>query len=104
MNMGTCSEEQLMRLESWINASRSKIDGKQWLLVIDPMLARGEEVYLYYYMVPENQIITWVEPIDSYILFQECTAWHWNHKSTLVFTSLVLELNSAGLELEAQYW
>ncbi|KAG2120280.1 hypothetical protein BD769DRAFT_1671701 [Suillus cothurnatus] len=89
MNVGTCSEEQLTRLESWIDASRSKIDGKQWLLVVDPMLVRGEEVYPYYYVVPENQIITWVEPIDGYILFQECTAWHWNHKR---------------LELEAQYW
>jgi hypothetical protein len=68
------------------------------------MLARGEEVYPYYYVVPENQIITWVEPIDGYILFQECMAWHWNHKSTLVFTSLVLEPSFAGLELEAQYW
>ncbi|KAG2150139.1 hypothetical protein BD769DRAFT_1659671 [Suillus cothurnatus] len=104
MNVGTCLEEQLTRLKSWIDASRSKIDGKQWLLVIDPMLARGEEVYPYYYVVPENQIITWVEPIDGYILFQECTVWHWNHKSTLVFTSLVLELSFAGLELEAQYW
>jgi hypothetical protein len=104
MNVGTCSEEQLTRLELWIDASRSKIDGKQWLLVIDLMLVRGEEVYLYYYVVPENQIITWVEPINGYILFQECTAWHWNHKCTLIFTSLVLELNSAGLKLEAQYW
>ncbi|KAG1720261.1 hypothetical protein EDB19DRAFT_1965059 [Suillus lakei] len=89
MNVGTCSEEQLRRLESWIDVSRSKIDGKQWLLVVDPMLARGEEVYPYYYVVPESQIITWVEPMDGYILFQECTtAWHWRHKR---------------LELEAQY-
>jgi hypothetical protein len=87
MNVGTCSEEQLRRLESWIDVSRSKIDGKQWLLVVDPMLARGEEVYPYYYVVPESQIITWVEPMDGYILFQECTtAWHWRHKSSLVFS------------------
>ncbi|KAG1724187.1 hypothetical protein EDB19DRAFT_2043566 [Suillus lakei] len=84
MNVGTCSEEQLRRLESWIDVSRSKIDGKQWLLVVDPMLARGEEVYPYYYVVPESQIITWVEPMDGYILFQECTtAWHWRHKKAL---------------------
>ncbi|KAG1894111.1 uncharacterized protein F5891DRAFT_1195668 [Suillus fuscotomentosus] len=90
MNIDTCSEEQLRRLESWIDASRSKIDGKQWLLVVDPILARGEEVYPYYYVAPESKIITWVEPMDGYILFQECTAaWHWNHKR---------------LELEAQYW
>ncbi|KAG1893546.1 uncharacterized protein F5891DRAFT_985774 [Suillus fuscotomentosus] len=52
--------------------------------------ARGEEIFPYYYVVPESKIITWVEPMDGYILFQECTAaWHWNHKR---------------LELEAQYW
>ncbi|KAG0693842.1 hypothetical protein DFH29DRAFT_881151 [Suillus ampliporus] len=90
MNIDTCSEEQLQKLESWIDASRSKIDGKQWLLVVDPMSARGEEIYPYYYVVPESKTITWVEPMDGYILFQECTtASHWNHKR---------------LELEAQYW
>ncbi|KAG2353402.1 hypothetical protein BDR07DRAFT_1496316 [Suillus spraguei] len=90
MNLGACSEAQLQKLESWIDASRSKIDGKQWLLVVEPMLARGEEIYPYYYVVPESQIIAWVEPMDGYILFQECTAaWQWNHKR---------------LELEAQYW
>ncbi|KAG2051243.1 hypothetical protein BDR06DRAFT_1061765 [Suillus hirtellus] len=90
MNIGTCSDEQLRKLESWINASRSKIIGKRWVLVVDLMLARGEEIFPYYYVVPESKIITWVEPMDGYILFQECTAaWHWNHKR---------------LELEAQYW
>ncbi|KAG2058245.1 hypothetical protein BDR06DRAFT_968726 [Suillus hirtellus] len=74
MNLGTCLEAQLQKLESWIDASRSKIDGKQWLLVIDPMLVRGEEIYPYYYVVLESQIITWVELMDGYILFQECTA------------------------------
>ncbi|KAG1896721.1 uncharacterized protein F5891DRAFT_983321 [Suillus fuscotomentosus] len=72
------------------SVSRSKIEGKQWLLVVEPILARGQEIYLYYYVVPENHIITWIEPVDAYLLFQECTAaWHWNHKR---------------LELEAQYW
>ncbi|KAG1896198.1 uncharacterized protein F5891DRAFT_983717 [Suillus fuscotomentosus] len=90
MNLGTCSEAQLRKLESWIDVSRSKIDGKQWLLVVDPMLARGEEIYPYYYVVPESQIITWVEPMDGYILFQQCmAARHWNHKR---------------LKLKAQYW
>ncbi|KAG1868023.1 hypothetical protein C8R48DRAFT_761059 [Suillus tomentosus] len=90
MNIGTCSDEQLRKLESWIDASRSKIIGKRWVLVVDLMLARGEEIFPYYYVVPESKIITWVEPMDGYILFQECTAaWHWNHKR---------------LELEAQYW
>ncbi|KAG1806684.1 uncharacterized protein HD556DRAFT_1303093 [Suillus plorans] len=77
-------------LESWIEVSRTKLNRKQWLLVIEPTLARGKEIYPYCYVVPENRIITWIEPVDGYLLFQECMmVWNWNHKR---------------LELEAQYW
>ncbi|KAG2136449.1 hypothetical protein DEU56DRAFT_913025 [Suillus clintonianus] len=90
MNIKACSDQQLQRLESWINASRAKLDGKQWLLVVDPISVGGTEIYPYYYVIPENRIIAWIEPLDGYLLFQECeTAWNWNHKR---------------LELEAQYW
>ncbi|KAG1762852.1 hypothetical protein EDD22DRAFT_846818 [Suillus occidentalis] len=90
MNMRTCSDKQLMRLEAWIDASRKKLNNEEWLLVVEPMLVRGNEIFPYYYVVPEKRIITWLEPVDGYLLFQECkTAWHWNHKR---------------LELEAQYW
>ncbi|KAG1892473.1 hypothetical protein F4604DRAFT_1913193 [Suillus subluteus] len=93
MNVRDCSDEQLQRLESWITASRTKLDGKQWLLVVEPILARGKEVYPYYYVVPENRIITWVEPVDGYLLFQECTTvWNWSHKK-----ALALEQSTAGL-------
>jgi len=86
MNMRACSDERLQKLESWIKLSRSKINGEHWLLVVEPTLARGTEIYPYYYVVPENQIITWIEPVDGYLLFQECTmAWQWNHKSALPF-------------------
>ncbi|KAG2141984.1 hypothetical protein DEU56DRAFT_911318 [Suillus clintonianus] len=90
MNVRDCSNEQLQKLESWIKVSRSRLDGKPWLLIVEPILARGKEIYPYYYVVPENRVITWIEPVDGYLLFQECTTvWHWNHKR---------------LELEAQYW
>ncbi|KAG1817876.1 hypothetical protein EV424DRAFT_1540227 [Suillus variegatus] len=90
MNMSTCSDQQLQRLESWINASRNKLDGKQWLLVVEPISVGGREIYPYYYVVLEDRMITWIEPVDGYLLFQECTTvWHWNHKR---------------LELEAQFW
>ena len=86
MNMRACSDERLQKLESWIKLSRSKINGEHWLLVVEPTLARGTEIYPYYYVVPENRIITWTEPVDGYLLFQECTmAWQWNHKSALPF-------------------
>ncbi|KAG1893304.1 uncharacterized protein F5891DRAFT_1196534 [Suillus fuscotomentosus] len=90
MNLRTCSDKQLQRLKSWINASRAKLRGNLWFLVVEQMSVRGKEIYLYYYVVPEKRIITWLEPVDGYLLFQECTAaWHWNHKR---------------LELEAQFW
>jgi hypothetical protein len=86
MNMRACSDEQLQRLESWIKMSRTKINGEPWLLVVEPIVARGKEIYPYYYVVPENRIITWTEPVDGYLLFQECTtAWRWDHKSALSF-------------------
>ncbi|KAG2346748.1 hypothetical protein BDR05DRAFT_945739 [Suillus weaverae] len=90
MNMRACSDEQLQRLESWIHASRLQINNKQWLLVIEPIFARGEGVYTYYYVAPKDHIIAWQELVDAFLLFQECTmVLHWNHKR---------------LELEAQFW
>ncbi|KAG1849414.1 hypothetical protein F4604DRAFT_1934968 [Suillus subluteus] len=90
MNMRSCSDEELQRLERWIHASRLKINDNQWLLVVEPILVRGEEVYTYYCVVPKNRTITWLQTVDTYLLFQECaTASHWNHKR---------------LELEAQFW
>ena len=93
MNVRDCSDGQLQRLESWIEMSRTKLDGKQWLLVVEPILARGKEIYPYYYVVPENRIITWIEPVDGFLLFQECeTVWHWNHKSTLHLLYIGIEV------------
>jgi hypothetical protein len=105
LNLRTCSDERLERLQSWINASRAQLRGSQWFLVVEPILARGQEVYPYYCVVPEKRIITWLEPVDVYLLFQECTAvWHWNHKSMFFVCFLLLEIDLAGLELEAQFW
>jgi hypothetical protein len=100
------SDAQLQRLESWIRESRSKLNGKEWLLVVEPLLVAGMNIYTYYYVVPERRIIAWLEPVDGYILFQECTAaWHWSHKSMWIFLSILsTNLTCTGLELEAQYW
>ncbi|KAG1837999.1 hypothetical protein F4604DRAFT_1941882 [Suillus subluteus] len=84
MNMRSCSDEELQRLERWIHASRLKINDDQWLLVVELILVRGEEVYTYYCVVPKNRTITWLQTVDAYLLFQECaTASHWNHKKAL---------------------
>lgn len=94
INIREFSDAQLQRLESWIKASRSKLNGKKWLLVVEPLQMRGIDIYTYYYMVPERRIIAWLEPVDGYILFQECTtARHWNHKSmSIFFVVFVIEL------------
>lgn len=104
MNLRTCSDERLRKLESWIEASRAKLSGGRYLLVVEPIVVRKKEVYPYYYVVLENHIITWVEPVDGYLLFQESMASHWNHKSESLFCALILRLDWTGLELEAQYW
>jgi hypothetical protein len=84
--MREASDAQLQRLELWIKASKSKLNGRKWLLVVEPLLIEGMEIYTYYYVVPERRIIAWPEPVDGYILFQECmAAWHWNHKSMSLF-------------------
>jgi hypothetical protein len=98
-SVSACSDEQLQRLKSWIEASRAKIE---WLLVVDPVFARGTETYQYHYVVPENRIITWTEQVVGYLLLQGCTEMrHWSHRSTLAFYALVTEIDCAGLVLEA---
>jgi hypothetical protein len=42
------------------------------------------DIYLYYLVVPEAEVIGWLEPLDGTHLFQECGfARQWNHKSML---------------------
>ncbi|KAG1766098.1 hypothetical protein EDD22DRAFT_950804 [Suillus occidentalis] len=51
---------------------------------------RGEEKFQYYYVIPDQHIIAWVEELNGYLLFQDCIQpSQWEHKR---------------LELEAQYW
>jgi hypothetical protein len=94
INMTEFSDAQLQRLESWIKVSRSKLNGRKWLLVVKPLRMRGIDIYIYYYVVLERRIIAWLELVDGYILFQECTTVrHWNHKSmSIFFVVFVIEL------------
>ncbi|KAG0701245.1 hypothetical protein DFH29DRAFT_1000432 [Suillus ampliporus] len=78
------------RLEDFIDVSRATVKEDEWVLVVHQVSYRGEEVYQYYYVVHDLHIITWLEDLDGYLLFQECIqASKWRHKR---------------LELEAQYW
>ncbi|KAG1817180.1 uncharacterized protein BJ212DRAFT_1299343 [Suillus subaureus] len=74
MNLRTCSEERLWRLESWVRVSRAKLNRKGYLLVVEPIVVQEKEVYPYYYVVPENYMITWVEPVNGYLLSRNL--WH----------------------------
>ncbi|KAG1855285.1 hypothetical protein F4604DRAFT_1685768 [Suillus subluteus] len=59
-------------------------------LGVYPAIFMGEERFQYYYVVPDHQIIAWLEDMDGHILFGECVnPSKWRHKR---------------LELEAQYW
>lgn len=84
MNLRACSSDQFERLEAWIENSRANLNAKKWVLVVDQVLARGKEVYPYYYVDTESHIIGWTDDMKGDLLFQECTAaWEWNHKRTL---------------------
>ncbi|KAG1880679.1 hypothetical protein C8R48DRAFT_668093 [Suillus tomentosus] len=59
------SDKQLQRSESWIDI--------------------GTEIYPYYYVIPENHVIAWIELVNGYLLLEECTmVWHWNHKRNML--------------------
>jgi len=103
MNVMNCPEVQLQTLKDWITASRHKMKEDEWVLVIESI----DNTYTYYYVAPKHHTIAWIEPLDGYMLFRECaTVNHWNHKSMLPFHTLffLLELDCAGLKLEAEFW
>ncbi|KAG2354316.1 hypothetical protein BDR07DRAFT_1381649 [Suillus spraguei] len=88
MNIG--HYQDLQRLDDFIDASRSAAKEDGWVLVVYPTIFMGEERFQYYYVVPDHQIIAWLEDMDGHILFGECiNPSKWRHKR---------------LELEAQYW
>ncbi|KAG2062948.1 hypothetical protein BDR04DRAFT_1164433 [Suillus decipiens] len=81
--------QDLQGLEAFIDASRSSAKEDGWVLVVYPTVFMGEDRFQYYYVVPDHQIIAWLEDIDGHILFGECVnPSKWRHKR---------------LELEAQY-
>lgn len=51
------------------------------------------DIYLYYLVAPEAEVIGWIEPLDGTHLFRECnSARQWNHKSMSPFHVLTLTL------------
>ncbi|KAG2089635.1 uncharacterized protein F5147DRAFT_788278 [Suillus discolor] len=94
INMREFSDAQLQRLESWIKVSRSKLNGRKWLLVVEPLRMRGIDIYTYYYVVPERRVIAWLEPVDGYILFQECTTdSNWKLNTGELKVTILMEAN-----------
>ncbi|KAG1851134.1 hypothetical protein F4604DRAFT_1686940 [Suillus subluteus] len=80
----------LQTLDKFVDVSCAAAKEDSWLLVVQPTIFMGREVFQYYYVVPGSRIITWLEDLNGYILFRECVKTsEWRHKR---------------LELEAQYW
>lgn len=80
----------LHSLEDFIDASRTAANKDEWILVVLPTIFMGEERFQYYYVVPDKQVIAWLEDLNGELLFGECIQpSEWRHKR---------------LELEAQYW
>ncbi|KIJ58333.1 hypothetical protein HYDPIDRAFT_190475 [Hydnomerulius pinastri MD-312] len=88
----SCSPARLQKFEAWIDASRSSMNEDSWFLVAGLVRAEGDpdDMYEYYYVVPQQRIITWQHEFDATILFQECIVLReWDHQRC---------------ELEAQFW
>jgi hypothetical protein len=70
MNIG--QYQDLQRLDDFIDASRFTANEDGWVLVVYPTIFMGEERFQYYYVVPDYQVIAWLEDMDGCILFREC--------------------------------
>lgn len=72
----------LHSLEDFIDVSRAAVNEDGWTLVVLPTIFMGEERFQYYYVVPDKQVITWLEDLNGQLLFGECIQpSEWRHKS-----------------------
>ncbi|KAG1794064.1 uncharacterized protein BJ212DRAFT_1490174 [Suillus subaureus] len=89
-SMNLRNYQDLRMLDNFVDASRAAAQEDGWILVVYPTTFMGEKRFQYYYVVPDQRIIAWLEELNGYILFRECVIpSKWPHKR---------------LELEAQYW
>jgi hypothetical protein len=80
-----CPSIRLEDFEAWVKKLRSRVNGDH-TIVAEPARTQNVDgdIYLYYLVVPEAEVIGWLEPLDGTHLFQECGfARKWNHKSML---------------------
>jgi hypothetical protein len=65
----------------------------KWVLVVHPTMFRGEEKFQYYYVVPDQHLIAWIEELNGYLLFRDCVLpSEWEHKSKYVVFELIFSL------------
>ncbi|KAG1868758.1 hypothetical protein C8R48DRAFT_771535 [Suillus tomentosus] len=91
LNIKDCPTVRLENFDAWVKVMRGKVSGDR-TIVAKPTRTRNVDgdVYLYYLVALEAEVIGWLEPLDGTLLFRECHfAQQWNHKR---------------LELEAQFW
>ncbi|KAG1719210.1 hypothetical protein EDD22DRAFT_963352 [Suillus occidentalis] len=96
LNIRDCPTVRLEKFEAWVKAMRGRVNEDRIIIVAEPARIPNVngDVYLYYLVAPEAEVIGWIEPLDGTHLFRECdSARQWNHKNPI-----------AGLELEAQFW
>ncbi|KIK41669.1 hypothetical protein CY34DRAFT_107206 [Suillus luteus UH-Slu-Lm8-n1] len=65
----------LHSLEDFIDVSRAAVNEDGWTLVVLPTIFMGEERFQYYYVVPDKQVITWLEDLNGL----ELEAQYWKH-------------------------
>ncbi|KAG2072206.1 hypothetical protein BDR04DRAFT_1117056 [Suillus decipiens] len=64
--------EVVMLLEDFIDALQAAANKDEWTLVILSTIFMGEERFQYYYVVPNKQVIAWLEELNGELLFGEC--------------------------------
>lgn len=94
----------LHSLEDFIDASRAAANEDGWILVVLPTIFMGEERFRYYYVVPDQHVIAWLEDLNGELLFGECIQpGEWGHKSMLpspfLFLGLILIIQDSNSRL-----
>ncbi|KAG2742811.1 hypothetical protein P692DRAFT_20748609, partial [Suillus brevipes Sb2] len=92
LNIRDCPTVRLEKFEAWVKAMRGRVNKDRTIIVAEPARTPNVmgDIYLYYLVVLEAEVIGWIEPLDGTHLFRDCdSAQQWNHKR---------------LELEAQFW
>ncbi|KAG1844983.1 hypothetical protein F4604DRAFT_1688893 [Suillus subluteus] len=76
LNVRDCPSVQLEDFENWVKAMRSRVNGDH-TIITEPARTQNVDgdIYLYYLVAPEAEVIGWLEPLDGL----ELEAQFWKH-------------------------